>query len=163
MAALAGLPYSLSLKANGTVGTTAVWQTDATWATTTVTGLTTGTAYTFEVQARYNSTYTQASSLGAGATGTPVASPIPAITQQPGAQSVCPGGTATFSVSATGSGTLAYQWQKNDVNLPDGGHYSGTTNATLTVATADSSDVANYRCVVSNSAGAPTRMKLGSP
>ena len=153
---IGGGAYTLGanwVQANGTVGTTAVWQTDATWATTTVTGLTTGTAYTFEVQARYNSTYTQASSLGAGATGTPVVSPIPTITQEPGAQSVCLNGTATFSVTATGSGTITYQWQTNDVNVPNGGQYSGSATATLTVSSAASGDVANYRCVVSNSGG----------
>jgi hypothetical protein len=59
------------VQANGTVGTTVVWQTDATWGTKTVTGLSTGTTYTFEVAARYNGTYTQATALGAGASGAP--------------------------------------------------------------------------------------------
>lgn len=59
------------VQANGTVSTTAAWQTDATWGNKTVTGLSTGTTYTFQVKARYNGTYTQATSLGAGAQGTP--------------------------------------------------------------------------------------------
>ncbi|NLE56879.1 MAG: hypothetical protein GX616_00850, partial [Planctomycetes bacterium] len=77
----------------------------------------------------------------------------PTITQQPAAQNVCPGSTAVFSVTATGEGTLTYQWQKNQVNLSNGGHYSGVTTNTLTVSNADSSDAANYRCVVSNAGG----------
>jgi len=77
----------------------------------------------------------------------------PTITQQPSAQNICSGATATFSVSATGSGTLTYQWQKNQANLSNGGHYSGCTTTTLTVSTADSNDVANYRCVVTDSGG----------
>ena len=40
------------LQANGSLGATAVWQTAATWATTSVTGLTASTTYTFQVKAR---------------------------------------------------------------------------------------------------------------
>jgi len=40
------------VQANGSLGATAVWQTAATWATTTVTGLTVSTTYTFQVKAR---------------------------------------------------------------------------------------------------------------
>ena len=80
----------------------------------------------------------------------------PTITQQPSPQSVCPGSTATFSVTATGEGTLTYQWQKNQVNLTNGGHYSGVTTATLTISNADSNDAANYRCVVTGGCGTAT-------
>jgi len=73
----------------------------------------------------------------------------PAITQQPAARNICPGTTTTFTVAAAGIGTLAYQWQKNGENLSNGGHYSGTNTATLTVSNADASDAGNYRCVVS--------------
>ena len=79
--------------------------------------------------------------------------PPPTITQQPAAQNVCPGATATFTVAATGQGTLTYQWQKNQVNITNGGHYSGATTTTLTVSSADTSDAANYRCVVTNAGG----------
>ncbi len=82
-----------------------------------------------------------------------VTAPGPAITQHPGTQSVCSGGTATFSVAATGEAPLSYQWQKNSSNLANGGHYSGVTTGTLTVSNADAADVASYRCVVSNASG----------
>jgi hypothetical protein len=80
----------------------------------------------------------------------------PTITGQPSAQNVCPGANAVFSVTATGDPPLTYQWQKNQTNLSNGGHYSGVTTATLTITGADSSDVANYRCVVSNGGGNAT-------
>ncbi len=80
----------------------------------------------------------------------------PSITQQPSNQSVTTGGTATFSVVATGSNPLGYQWQKNTVTLNDGGHYSGCTTAALTVSGVDSNDVASYRCVVTNAYGSAT-------
>ena len=41
----------------------------------------------------------------------------PSITTQPGSQSVTAGQTATFSVAATGTAPLSYQWQKNGVNV----------------------------------------------
>ncbi len=80
--------------------------------------------------------------------------PIPIdfyIAQQPSSQNVCPGATATFTVAAVGEGTLTYQWQKNGLNVTDGGHYSGCTTTALTVSDCDSNDAAtNYLCVVSS-------------
>ena len=75
------------------------------------------------------------------------------ITQQPTNQSVCLGSNAQFTVAATGEGSLSYQWQKSQVNLSNGGHYSGCTTATLTVSSADSNDVADYRCAVTDNTG----------
>ena len=77
----------------------------------------------------------------------------PAITQQPASSAVLAGGTATFSVTATGSSPLSYQWQKNQANLADGGHYSGCATATLTITGAATNDAASYRCVVTNMYG----------
>lgn len=77
----------------------------------------------------------------------------PTINGQPQTQNVCPGATAVFTVSAVGEGTLAYQWQKNTVNLTNGGHYSGATTPSLVVAGVDDDDVANYRCLVTNHIG----------
>ena len=58
----------------------------------------------------------------------------PTITQQPRTANVCAGGTAVFTVAASGSGTLTYQWQKYGVNVTDGGHRSGTTSPTLPIS-----------------------------
>ena len=66
-----------------------------------------------------------------------------------------PAGTATFTVAASGTG-LSYQWQKNSANIANGGHYSGVTTTTLTVSSADASDAASYRCVVTNAGGSAT-------
>ena len=77
----------------------------------------------------------------------------PTVTQHPTAQSVCAGGSATFTVAATGTGTLTYQWQKNSANVTNGGHYANCTTASMTVSSADSNDAASYRCVVTDSNG----------
>jgi len=79
--------------------------------------------------------------------------PAPTITQHPTAESLCPGGMAGFMVTATGDGTLTYQWQKNGANITDGQHYAGATTASLTVLNVGSSQVGDYRCVVTNAGG----------
>lgn len=77
----------------------------------------------------------------------------PVMTQQPSSQTVEAGATAVFSVVASGEGALTYQWQKNQQDLANGGHYAGCTTATLTVSSVDASDEANYRCLVSSGCG----------
>ena len=74
----------------------------------------------------------------------------PAITDQPDNVTVSQGQPATFSVSATGTAPLSYQWRKSNVNIP------GATSATLTITSAQSSDAGNYQVVVSNAAGSVT-------
>ncbi len=158
---IGGGAYTLGthwVQTDGTVAAGPIWQTDAAWGTRTVSGLVTDTTYTFKVKARYSSTYTQETNLGPGVDGT-TGSGTPAqptITQHPAPQSVCPGGTAVFSVAATGDAPLSYQWQKNSSDLGDGGHCSGVTTATLTVSNADAGDAAGYRCVIGNGAGTAT-------
>ena len=77
----------------------------------------------------------------------------PTITTQPAAQAAAPGQTASFSVVATGTEPLAYQWQKNGTNI-DG----ATTNTYTTEATtnADIGAALAYSVVVTNSAGTVT-------
>lgn len=77
----------------------------------------------------------------------------PTITLQPLPQTVPAGGTATFTAGASGSGTLTYRWQKNGADVTNGGHYAGATAATLTVSSVDTTDVARYRCAVTNGGG----------
>ena len=55
----------------------------------------------------------------------------PTISGQPVSQAVVVGQTATFSVTATGTGTLAYQWKKNSVAISGATSSSYTTPATL--------------------------------
>jgi hypothetical protein len=54
-----------------------------------------------------------------------------AITSQPENQSVTTGQTATFSVTASGSGTLSYQWKKAGANISGATASSYTTPATI--------------------------------
>ena len=73
------------------------------------------------------------------------------ITTQPGSQSVTEGQTASFSVAATGSGTLTYQWQQSTDSGDSWTDISGATNTiyTITTTTADMSGY-QYHCVVTD-------------
>ncbi|MBE0544619.1 MAG: immunoglobulin domain-containing protein [Verrucomicrobia bacterium] len=77
----------------------------------------------------------------------------PAITGQPANQRVVFGETATFSVVASGSSALSYQWQRYETNLVNGGNISGATSATLTVSNAQADDATSYNVTVSSTAG----------
>jgi len=74
----------------------------------------------------------------------------PTITAHPASQTITAGNTATFTVTATGGAPLTYQWQKNGANI------AGAISASYTITNAQSTDAANYRCVVTNPAGAAT-------
>ena len=72
----------------------------------------------------------------------------PTITAQPANQTVTVGRTATFSVTATGTAPLSYQWQKNN------GDISGATAASYTTpATVYGDNGAKFDVIVSNTAG----------
>lgn len=75
----------------------------------------------------------------------------PSLTTQPAAVTVAAGATASFSVSATGSAPLAYQWRRNGANI------AGATAATYaTPATTAGDDGARFSVVVSNALGSVT-------
>ncbi len=75
----------------------------------------------------------------------------PAISSQPSSQTVPTGQTATFSVSATGTAPLIYQWQRGGVAIS-----GATSSAYTTAATTTSDNGAQFRVVVSNSQGSAT-------
>ncbi len=75
----------------------------------------------------------------------------PTITTQPANQTVTTGQTATFTVAATGTAPLSYQWQKA------GAAISGASSASyITPATTSSDNGTTFSVVVSNSAGSTT-------
>jgi hypothetical protein len=72
----------------------------------------------------------------------------PAIATQPASQTVIAGNTASFTVAATGTAPLAYQWSKNGIAI------SGATSSsytTLAETTADNNS--QFTVAVSNTAG----------
>ena len=80
------------------------------------------------------------------ATLTVTSAPVgPSITTQPANQTVTVGQAATFSVVATGTAPLTYQWQKNNANI------SGATSASYTTpATVSGDSGSTFRVIVTN-------------
>jgi gliding motility-associated-like protein len=71
-----------------------------------------------------------------------------AIVTQPASQTICAGGTAIYTVAASGPATITYQWYENNLStttpITDGGIYSGSQTPTLTL-TGATAGMNNYR------------------
>ena len=78
----------------------------------------------------------------------------PSITTQPAAQTAAVGGSATFSVTASGDATLTYQWSRDDVALPS------AQSATLTLSSLTAADAGNYFVIVKNSLGSASSVAV---
>ncbi len=160
-AAIMGQPVSLAVCPGGTatfsvtaagLSPTYQWRKNganivgATTSTLTLSGVSGTDAATYTC--RVSSICGNTSVTSAGATLT-LNSP-PSITSHPATTAVCVGNTVTFSVAATGSGPLTYQWRKDGVDL------GGATASTLTISSASSGDAGTYTVVVTGICGAAT-------
>jgi endonuclease/exonuclease/phosphatase family metal-dependent hydrolase len=72
----------------------------------------------------------------------------PGILAQPQSQTVGAGTTASFSVQASGTWPLSYQWQFNSADLP------GATNAALILPNVSSNNAGSYSVTITNAFGA---------
>jgi subtilisin-like proprotein convertase family protein len=159
----AGTTATFSVTASGVPAPTYQWRRNNTNVTDggRVFGATTATLTVSNVAISDATSYTVVVTNVAGAvTSAPPAfltvATLLSIIGQPQSRTNIAGTTATFTVTATGSAPLGYQWRRNNTNLTNGGNISGTTNATLTLSNVTASDVAGYTVVVTNGAGAAT-------
>lgn len=83
-----------------------------------------------------------------------VAGTIPQISTEPTIDTVSIGDSLIFTVIATGTTPLSYQWQKEGSNL------AGQTSSSYIVDSVVMSDTGNYRVIVSNSFGSDTSVNL---
>jgi glucose/arabinose dehydrogenase len=74
----------------------------------------------------------------------------PTISSQPANLTVAAGQSASFTVAASGTAPLQYQWQRNGVNIPN------ANAATYSFTTTASDNGATFRVIVSNSVGSAT-------
>ncbi|MFC2111163.1 immunoglobulin domain-containing protein [Bacteroidota bacterium] len=72
---------------------------------------------------------------------------LPAITSQSGNDTACIGQSATFSITASGTQPLSYQWYKATTAI------SNANNNTFTISSVSATDAGIYHCEVTNSCG----------
>ena len=151
----AGQTATFSVTATGTAPLSYQWQkngtaisgaTSSSYTTPATTSSDNGALFTVVVSNSAGSVTSSAATLTVNPA--PVA---PSITTQPASQTVTAGQTATFSVTATGTAPLSYQWQKN------GAAISGATSSSYTTpATTSSDNGALFAVIVTNSVGTVT-------
>lgn len=137
-------PSNNEVKFNGTLAT--VTASTASSITTMVpTGATTGAITVTEA----GNTATSASSFTVTSATTIV------IATQPSSSTVCSGTTATFTLSASGTTNIAYQWQYSPdgispfTDLTNTGGYSNVSTATITINSTGNFGAGTYRCKIS--------------
>jgi hypothetical protein len=91
-----------------------------------------------------------------GAIASPVIGTAPVITAQPADTNVFAGKTAGFTVTATGTPPLAYQWRRDGAAVTDNAVYSGSTNLALLLLSPTTNYTGGYSVVVSNALGSVT-------
>jgi hypothetical protein len=151
----AGQTATFSVSAGGTAPLSYQWRKN----TSNISGAT-GTSYTTPAtsSADNNAKFDVVVSNAAGSVTSTAATltvqaatSAPSITTQPQSQTVTAGQTATFSVVASGTAPLSYQWQKNAANIA-----GASSSMYTTPMTAPGDNNSLFRVVVSNSAGSLT-------
>ncbi|MDO8595436.1 MAG: immunoglobulin domain-containing protein, partial [Sulfuricaulis sp.] len=157
----AGANVSYSVTATG--ATAYQWYKNAstTQSASPIAGATSATLALSSVQPASSDTYRVAVSNGAGTTWSSavvlvVNATAPTIATQPQPQTVNAGQNASFTVVASGTAPLTYQWRKGGVALLDGGAISGAILAALTLTGTVAANAGNYDVVVSNDGGSVT-------
>jgi hypothetical protein len=152
---VAGKTASFAIAASGTAPMTYQWQKNGTAISgATSSTYTTPAETTTDNSAKFTAVVTNtagsATSNAAMLTVTSAAV-APAIMTQPGSQTIIAGKSASFTVAASGTAPLTYQWSKN------GAAISGATSATYTTPAETAADNnAQFTVAVSNAAGSAT-------
>jgi hypothetical protein len=148
-----GTPATFSVVAGGTAPLSYQWSKNG----SVIPGATAASYAISSVQAADAGSYavTITNAIGSATSNTATltvntSATTPAITTQPSNATLTVGNAATFTVVATGTAPLSYQWSKNSVAI------TGATSATYAIASAQSGDGGSYTVAVTNLAGSVT-------
>ena len=145
-----GLSANLSVTATGTTPLSYQWRHNS----TNLTGATTSSLTFASAQTTNAGTYSVVvTNLYGTATSFSVLLTVlvpPTINTQPAGQTVNAGSPITFTVGATGSLPLAYQWQLNNSSI------AGATLSSFSLLSAQSGDAGSYSVLLTNAAGSAT-------
>lgn len=151
-----GDPYTFSVVATGAAPLTYQWLKDGAALVGATTASLALSATRITDTGNYSVVVTNAQGTGTSAVALLNIVPLilaPSIVTPPANQAVTAGNTANFSVVATGSLPLLYQWYKG------GQIQAGATNATLVLTNVQSGAEGEYTVIAANSAGAATSGK----
>ena len=153
LSVISGSGATFSVTATGAAPLTYQWQKGG----AAISGATSASYTILSVQSTDAGSYAVVVTNGSGsvtssaATLTVTASAVaPTISTQPQNAIITVGSNATFTVAASGTTPLAYQWQKNSAAI------SGATSSSYTITGAQTSDAGSFRVIVTNSAGSIT-------
>ncbi len=142
---------TFTVVADGTAPLAYQWRLNT---TTNIFGATNATLTITNVQATNAGNYTVVITNNFGSvTSSPAALTVnfpPSITNPPTPVSVVVSNNATFSVDASGTATLIFQWQINGTNLSFG------TGTSLTITNAQATNAGSYTVVITNNFGSIT-------
>src|SRR5438445_494554 len=147
-----GQTASFSVAAMGTAPLTYQWNKNGTAISgATASSYTTPATTSSDHGAQFTVTVSNSAGTVTSNAATLTVNTPPSITTQPVSQTVIVSQTASFSVTATGSSPLTYQWNKNGTAI------SGATSSTYTTpATTSSDNGAQFTVIISNSVGTVT-------
>jgi sugar lactone lactonase YvrE len=148
--AVVGSSVSFSVTASGTLPLTYQWRRNA----VNIFGATSSSYIRTNVQSSDAGNYSVvvANSGGAVISSNAILTVVvpPTIGAQPQGRVVNLGASVTFSVSASGTAPLFYQWRWNGQNIP------GATNSSYVLATTETNHAGIYSLLITNIAGAVT-------
>lgn len=150
-----GASVSFTASASGSPTPTVQWQVSTGGPFTDIPGAT-STTLTFTAAAAQNGNQYRAVFTNTGGTATTTAATLtvntaPTVTTNPTNQTVCDGGTATFTAAASSSPAATVQWQ-----VSTGGPFSdipGATSTTLSFTATAAQNGHQYRAVFTNACG----------
>lgn len=147
---LAGTSVALTASAAGSPAPVLQWRRNG----VTIAGATSSTYTISSAGPDHAGTYTVSATNSSGSATSSAAVltvvSAPAITSHPASQLLASGQSATFAVSATGSGTLTYQWRKDSAII------AGATDTTLVLPDVQPEAAGTYDVVVANEHGTTT-------
>ena len=152
----AGSPAVFSVTAAGTAPITYQWRKNAANI-----GGATGSTYTIASAVvgdagSYDCVVTNACGSATSTAASLTVNSGPSITTQPANATVATGSSGSFSVAASGTAPITYQWRKDAANLTDAGPISGSATASLSINPVAAGDAGSYDCVITNPCGTTT-------
>jgi hypothetical protein len=150
-----GQSLTLSISATGAAPLTYQWYKNgstisgASNNTYTISSVSTSDAATYVCRVTNNCAYAESNGIIISVNSSPT------VVSQSSSTSVCESSAHSFTLTATGTATLSYQWYNSS------GAISGATNNSYSIGSVSTTDADNYYCIVSNSCGTDQSNAIG--